>query len=312
MNDRQLMKLRRWMLTIAVLPVCIAGCAACPADNGLPAAPAPLSFCSAAGNAWPARCVAGCPHYVPVSTSTHCDDTHRKPANRCRPTDNHESFFETLRDDASAVATWENAAILSVAAGGAVAVRQDLDGEIRADTARNPERWGKFGSSIGELGNPYVQVPAIAALAGYSRWKGDEELHELSETITSAYTLNLVATTGLKVAANTERPDRDENNGRYGFPSFHTSSSFTIAAVLDERYGWEVGLPAYALASAVGWTRIDQRDHDLSDVLFGATLGYVIGKSVARNHFTQNESFRLSPFVDSANAATGIMIESAF
>lgn len=215
-------------------------------------------------------------------------------------------------DDASAVATWKNAAILSIAGGGAIVIRQDFDDRVRADTARNPERWGTFGSGIGELGNPYVQVPTIAALAGYSRWSGNEELRELSDTITSAYALNLVATTGLKLAANTKRPDRDENNGRYGFPSFHTSSSFTVAAVLDERYGWEVGLPAYALAGAVGWTRIDQRDHNLSDVLFGATLGYVIGKSVARNHFTQNDSFHVSPYIDPANAATGVMIQSTF
>jgi membrane-associated phospholipid phosphatase len=312
MDDHQLMKPKRWMLTIAVLPVCIGGCAVCSGQNGLPVAPSPLSFCRADSDVCRDRCVADCPHCCPVPILSHCGETSRDPVNGCRPLDNPESFIETLWDDASAVATMQNAGILTIAGGGAVAIRQNLDGQIRANTARNPQRWGQFGSGIGELGNPYVQVPTIAALAGFSRWSGDEELRELSDTITSAYALNLVATTGLKLASNTKRPDRDENNGRYGFPSFHTSSSFTIATVLDERYGWEVGLPAYALASAVGWTRIDQRDHDLSDVLFGATLGYVIGKSVARNHFTQNTSFHVSPYIDPTNAATGVMIESTF
>ena len=46
--------------------------------------------------------------------------------------------------------------------------------------------------------------------------------------------------------------------------------SFTVASVLDEQYGPKVGIPAYLVASFVGFRMMDAGDHWLSDVLFGA------------------------------------------
>lgn len=88
----------------------------------------------------------------------------------------------------------------------------------RGLTARHEDRWGDFGSALGELGHPAVQIPALVAFSAYSRWTEDEELHDLSEALASAYIINLAATTGLKLAANTRRPDEDVFNGKYGFP----------------------------------------------------------------------------------------------
>ncbi len=45
-----------------------------------------------------------------------------------------------------------------------------------------------------------------------------------------------------------------------------------------------MGLPAYAVAGLVGWRMMDAGDHWGSDVLFGATLGWVVGHTVARRH----------------------------
>ena len=97
-----------------------------------------------------------------------------------------------------------------------------------------------------------------------------------------------------------------------GFPSYHTSSSFTFAAVLNEYYGPTVGLPAYGLAGLIGWSRIDERDHDLSDVIFGATLGYVIGKSVARRRYNRDCGIRLLPYIYTPDEAVGVSVEARF
>ena len=106
---------------------------------------------------------------------------------------------------------------------------------------------------------------------------------------------------------HTDRPRDTWNNGDYGFPSFHVSSTTTIAAVLDEYYGLSMSLPAYALAGLIGWSRIDQRDHDFSDVIFGAAMSYVIGKSVARHHLEDGSQIRILPSVDPSSGSVELL-----
>ena len=219
-----------------------------------------------------------------------------------------EPFLHALLSDAKSIGTCRNAVLLTGAAALAIGLHQNVDGDVRENTARHAERWGATGETLGYLGHPGAQVPAMLALYGYGRLADDAGACDLSETLASAYLLNLSATTCLKLVVDTDRPDQDEFDGSYGFPSFHTSSAFTIAAVLDERYGWQTGVPAYALAAAVGWTRIDQRDHDLSDVAFAAALGYVIGKSVAARHEESNRC-RLLPFSEPSAQAWGLALE---
>jgi membrane-associated phospholipid phosphatase len=85
--------------------------------------------------------------------------------------------------------------------------------------------------------------------------------------------LSTAVTQGLKYSIHDARP-----NGRpQSFPSGHTSISFTAAEFIRERYGWELGIPAYALASFVGYSRIDCKAHDYDDVIAGALIG--IGSS---------------------------------
>jgi membrane-associated phospholipid phosphatase len=76
-----------------------------------------------------------------------------------------------------------------------------------------------------------------------------------------------------------ERPNGQDDKS---FPSGHTSNSFALAAVAERHYGWKVGVPAYILASVVGASRIQQDKHYLSDVVAGATLGYIVGRTVVR------------------------------
>jgi membrane-associated phospholipid phosphatase len=45
---------------------------------------------------------------------------------------------------------------------------------------------------------------------------------------------------------------------------------------------WKVGVPSYALAGLVGASRLSQNKHYLSDVVAGATLGYIVGRTVVR------------------------------
>ena len=94
-----------------------------------------------------------------------------------------------------------------------------------------------------------------------------------------AAVVNFAYTELIKVAVGRERPNGQDNKS---FPSGHTSNAFALAAVAERHYGWKLGVPAYLLAGVVGASRIQQDKHYLSDVVAGATLGYIVGRTVVR------------------------------
>ena len=219
----------------------------------------------------------------------------------------------TLWCDTKSIANWNNALILTAAGGLAIGFRQsDIDQRVREEVVEHPERWGHASQVLGNFGEVKYQAPVMLGVYGYSVWTQNEELHDVMGSMLSATVITGVSTSALKLIANTDRPSNKFSNGHYGFPSYHTSSTFAIAAVLDEYYGSHVGLPAYALATAVGFSRIDQQAHDLSDVVFGAALGYVIGKTIATRHLCDDSNLQLSPYVHPTDGTPGIAIEAKF
>ena len=88
--------------------------------------------------------------------------------------------------------------------------------------------------------------------------------------------MTAVFTQSLKLAVGRRRPD----GTRFSFPSGHTSSTFATATVLQRHFGWKVGVPAYAFASYVAGSRLQENRHYASDVMVGAALGIVSGRAV--------------------------------
>jgi len=83
-------------------------------------------------------------------------------------------------------------------------------------------------------------------------------------------------TYAIKVASDRTRP----NGGSYSFPSGHSSTSFATAMVLEEHFGWKLGVPAFAVAAYTAGSRVVANDHWASDVIFGAALGMASGRTV--------------------------------
>ncbi|MEO6347879.1 MAG: phosphatase PAP2 family protein [Aquaticitalea sp.] len=85
--------------------------------------------------------------------------------------------------------------------------------------------------------------------------------------------VNLAATFVLKYTINKPRPNGATDG--HAFPSGHTSVAFQSASFLQRRYGWKYGIPAYALAGFVAYSRIDGANdrHDGWDILAGAIIG---------------------------------------
>lgn len=134
-----------------------------------------------------------------------------------------------------------------------------------------------FDQALYDLGSPANHFGAAGIWYVLSASNGDEANMEKSWTLIKALSMTGAMTAGLKFARGNDTP----NGKDLAWPSGHTSSSFAVAACLDEMYGPEVGVPAYIAAGTVGWRMMQAGDHWGSDVLFGAVLGYVTGKTIA-------------------------------
>ena len=60
----------------------------------------------------------------------------------------------------------------------------------------------------------------------------------------------------------------------HSFPSDSAAVAFSAASYLQIRYGWDYGLPAYALAGFVGYSRVESKQHHWGDVIAGAAIGW--------------------------------------
>lgn len=201
----------------------------------------------------------------------------------------------------------ENALALTATMGASVAIREGgVDDAIRRRTLGH-RQLGDFDEPLQLLGHPGTHFAGAGVLWLTSTLMKDEKQHELAKSLTQALAVNGVSTLILKGAANTRSPD----NERHAWPSGHTSSAFTVAAVLNEYYGPWVGVPSLALAGLVGYQRIDSRVHDFSDVVFGAMLGYVIGTSIAKDQkaeFPELFGMKVIPFADPETGTSGIAL----
>lgn len=158
-------------------------------------------------------------------------------------------------------------------------VDDQINNELYAD--RHDESLPKTLSMYtGIIGSPGTHFAATGLWYGLAAADKDDLNRERAWIMMTALSITGVTTLGLKLAVNNHSPNGDA----LAWPSGHTSSSFTVASVLDEFYGPQIGIPAYGLAGFVGYRQMESGNHWASDVLFGGVLGWIVGHSVAGKH----------------------------
>ncbi len=216
-----------------------------------------------------------------------------------------------LSDAGKAYFDRNNLILLLMAGGGSIALADRADDKIANDFRRHrnlPKTVDLMGDWLGNPGMHFAGTAIWYLLAAYDR---DELNKQRSWAMIRALSVTGATTVILKGISNNRTP----NGKAFAWPSGHTSSSFTVAAVLDEFYGPKVGVPAYAAASFVGYRMMDSGDHWASDVLFGAVLGYVVGHSIASEHKRlEMGGFELVPLasMNPYGATMGIALSKRF
>jgi len=175
----------------------------------------------------------------------------------------------------------DNMTLLLLAGAASVVMHNtNADDNIQDTVHHNPTFRGFWDEAFNIAGSPASHFPATGLWYAVAAQRQDEFNKQRAWTMMTALSVNGLVTIGLKAIRDNDCPNREG----WAWPSGHTSSSFTVASVLDEFYGRRVGIPAYILAGLVGYRMVDTRDHWASDVVFGATLGCIVGHSVAGRH----------------------------
>ena len=180
-------------------------------------------------------------------------------------------FLRDVGSDYKHFFSTETALWLGAGGGAALAVHQ-ADQSIADWVADNSPSLP--GGSI--HGSQYYQIPAAITWWIIGSAMGSESQASAGRDFLRAQLSVVSWTYAVKYAANRTRPNGDPR----GFPSGHASTSFATAAVLQDHFGWKVGIPAFVAAAYTGTTRIADNQHWASDVVFGAALGIACGRTV--------------------------------
>jgi|GEM_PF-1003718 len=155
-------------------------------------------------------------------------------------------------------------------------------------------RWSDhrpFGATSNSVGDILGQlIPNIAYTAGmYSDyWWGSHSRKNRERAILMfrATTYSGLVATVVKYSVHEQRPNGSD---RKSFPSGHATSSFAFASIIGAEHEWYWSVPAYALATFIGATRISSNMHRLHDVIGGATIGLSYGLGVYY-HWHENDN----------------------
>jgi len=126
------------------------------------------------------------------------------------------------------------------------------------------------------LGSVAVQAGGAAAVYVLGRVLDKPAVTAVGADLVRVQILTQAVTQGIKYSVQRTRP----NGTNLSFPSGHASTTFATATVLHRHFGWKVGVPAYGVAAYVAASRIQSRNHYLSDVVVGATIGIITGRAV--------------------------------
>lgn len=223
-----------------------------------------------------------------------------KPRRGCenQATPSFTQLFTGTLKDFKGLPTATNMQLLSL---GTVAAAGAFPADAKISNSFSAPRLTETFEAGRTIGATPVHLAASFTAYALGRSLNKPCLTSLAGDLVQAQLMAEILSQGVKFTVNRTRPDGTARS----FPSGHTTMSFATATVLQSHFGWKVGLPAYAVASYVAASRVQAQRHYLSDVLFGAALGTVAGRTVT---FGTRQRFAISPVapMDGPGAGVGL------
>jgi len=196
------------------------------------------------------------------------------------------------------------------ALGGAFA----LDKSVRANLHDMPD-----GVADGlQAGGGWFVAGSAAALYAYGLFANDERARQEALTGAEGALLAALITTGLQSGLGRHRPREGEGafdffSGGTSFPSGHTTPVFAGAAAVSEYFDnrWYALVPEYAAAFAMGFGRIGNDQHWLSDIIGSGLVGVgttELLRYLHRQHAADPSRFRIFPVTGPGTAGLEVAV----
>ena len=200
-------------------------------------------------------------------------------------------FPGAVWNDITALPTWENTWWLLGGTALTIGVHQIEDAESASESL-NEGVW----DSISDFGNIWgdikVQAPLALGTWGIGSWAGNDEVAGFGFDLSRGLLLTYTTVSIIKVSVNRTRPNGED----FSFPSGHTAAAFTTAGVVTQRYGGWLGGVSLGLGVMTAMGRMEDMKHYASDVVAGATIGWIIGRTVAREEPNDKTAWQVVPF----------------
>jgi hypothetical protein len=129
-------------------------------------------------------------------------------------------------------------------------------------------------------GQTPVMVGLSLATYAFGRIEDEPKVSHVGMDLLRAQIIDTVLTESLKHTVHRERPNHANN---LSFPSGHASITFATATVIERHLGWKMSALGYAFAAYVASSRLHDNVHWFSDVVFGATVGTISGRTVTEH-----------------------------
>ena len=121
-----------------------------------------------------------------------------------------------------------------------------------------------------------IALPLVAGGISlmHDDWDGVAEL-----SVSTVATVGIAY--GLSHIVHEQRPDHSDF---HSFPSDTAALGYASADYLWARYGWQYGVPAYAAAMFVGYSRVDAKKHHWYDVMASSAIAFGVNYAIVTRY----------------------------
>jgi hypothetical protein len=184
-----------------------------------------------------------------------------------------------LREDIKHLPARQNAYLAVLGGGLALAVHPaDASLNARLQSQSDPGNdWWAPGKYVG--GTP-AQIALSMGTYAFGRWRDQPKVAHLGMDLVQAQILTEMMVEPIKWSTQRLRPDASNS---LSFPSGHAAITFATATVIERHLGWRKAILGYGIASYVAVSRLHDNRHWLSDVVFGAAVGTIAGRTVVHH-----------------------------
>lgn len=189
------------------------------------------------------------------------------------------ALFGNLGEDIKQLPSIQNLYIAGIG-GGLAGLAHPWDVSFNAHLESHLDGVNTFFAAGKYIGNTPEQVALSLGTYAYGHFFDAPKVAHLGMDLLQAQILAEMMVEPLKFTVRRERPDGSNN---LSFPSGHSAVTFATATVIERHLGWRKSVLAYVIASYVAMSRLHDDKHYLSDVIFGAAVGSIAGRTVVHH-----------------------------